>query len=113
MKDFVSGKGGLPLNETVKYSSRARKYTMVLRNVMKGRRFFEFNSGRKNYIGIGPAYMEDGDIIAIFYGSQTPFIVRQHKQIGRYELIGDCYIHGLMHSEALEMDLLEETFVLI
>lgn len=113
MKDFVSVRRGLPLRDMVKYSPRARKYAKQLYSTMKGRCFFEVVKGQEIYIGIGPAGMEEGDTIAIFHGAQTPFILRQYKQTERFNLIGDCYIHRLMHGEAFGLGLRDETFVLV
>ena len=112
MKDFVSPRRETRLRDKVEYSPRARKYAKQLYTTMRGRCFFQFVKGRDIYIGIGPARMEEGDTIAIFNGDQTPTILRPDKETDRYNLIGDCYIHGLMHGEALTLRLREETFVL-
>ena len=44
-----------------------------------------------------------GDIVVIFYGWKTPFVLRPVSD--GYLLIGECYVHGLMHGEAIENDL--------
>ncbi|KAB8223957.1 hypothetical protein BDV33DRAFT_200003 [Aspergillus novoparasiticus] len=90
------------------------------------RRFFITAHGR---IGLGPASMEKGDRVCVLPGGRTPFILRRRyrdKLILRrlyrdrriltifhhglefdvefptaYELIGDCYVHGLMDGEGI------------
>ncbi|OCK93532.1 uncharacterized protein K441DRAFT_661434 [Cenococcum geophilum 1.58] len=63
---------------------------------------------RENFIGLGPAEMKVDDQIYLLQGSRTPFIPRQAKEecinglLKRYyQLVGDCYMHGVMDGEAL------------
>ena len=60
---------------------------------------------KRGLIGIGPPYMQSGDLICIIIGAQTPFLVRKIKsateQAPMYEVVGDCYVHGLMNGEGL------------
>ena len=44
---------------------------------------------------------ERGDLVAIIMGADVPFVLRS-TGVGTYELVGDCYIHGVMDGEALE-----------
>ena len=41
--------------------------------------------------------------MVILYGWKTPFVLRPVSE--GYLLIGECYVHGLMHGEAIENDL--------
>jgi hypothetical protein len=75
----------------------------------KGSKILRTKSG---YIGTGPRYMEEGDLICVLYGGQTPFVLRREAW-GNYRFIGDCYIHGIMNGEALSMELDETEFVLV
>jgi hypothetical protein len=55
----------------------------------------------KGYYVLGPAALEEGDIVCVLYGCKMPFCLRP---IGsRYILVGECYVHGLMKGEALDM----------
>lgn len=58
------------------------------------RRMFNTQDG---YIGLGPANLQDGDQVALFEGGKLPFIIR--RKDSEYELIGECYIHGIMSGE--------------
>lgn len=51
--------------------------------------------------GVGPFTVREGDIVVVLFGSRVPFVLRQ--QGDTYRLIGDCYMHGLMDGEAIQM----------
>jgi hypothetical protein len=51
------------------------------------------------HIGIGPPAAKTGDEIIVLLGCRQPLVVR--KVAGGYQLIGECYIHGLQHGEAI------------
>ncbi|KAL5317854.1 hypothetical protein ACEPPN_014954 [Leptodophora sp. 'Broadleaf-Isolate-01'] len=61
------------------------------------------------FVGLVPTQTEVGDIVCVFNGGATPFIIRPSAEIdGAFQLIGGCYIHGLMRGEALKSPLWEE-----
>ena len=62
-----------------------------------GRKLFSTLSG---HIGIGNGTLESGDLVCVFLGGMTPFIIRPVDQ--KYKFVGECYLHGIMHGEALE-----------
>lgn len=45
---------------------------------------------------------QEGDEIAIIFGSKSPFIVRRIPEHNYFLLIGDCYVHGIMEGEAMK-----------
>jgi hypothetical protein len=62
------------------------------------RRFFRTGEG---YYGIGPLIIKEGDVVCVLLGGRTPFILRR---VGDdYSLVGECYVHGFMHGEAIDM----------
>jgi hypothetical protein len=70
--------------------------------VLRYRMFFT----AKGYIGKGPKCMEPGDVVVIFDGAQTPFVLRpiprEPDGDGRpaeYQLVGDCYLEGWMKGD--------------
>jgi hypothetical protein len=63
-------------------------------------------------IGTGPDGLRVGDIVCVLYGGDVPFILRLDGQ-GQYALIGECYVGGIMHGEALDMGLEEREFLLV
>jgi tellurite resistance protein len=84
----------------------------AIRSAAIRQRFFITEKG---YIGLGPSAMRPGDYLHILMGGQTPFILRasgiRKLRVGRFEhplerecfeVIGDCYTHGLMDGEAMQ-----------
>ncbi|TGO29517.1 hypothetical protein BPAE_0014g00680 [Botrytis paeoniae] len=78
-------------------------------------RMFETDNG---YLGMGQEGMEVGDEVCLFYGGQTPYIIREvakgFNQTSEHEyvLLGDCYVDGWMDGEAMEMGE-EKEFMLV
>ncbi len=71
------------------------------------RRFCVTEAGR---MALVPSPTKAGDVIALIYGHQVPFVLRQVKPVldgdtmssgPVYQLVGECYVHGVMHGEAL------------
>ncbi|OAL56998.1 HET-domain-containing protein [Pyrenochaeta sp. DS3sAY3a] len=52
-------------------------------------------------IGMGSGYMVAGDIIVVPFGCSTPIILRPEDYGDEYRYIGDVYIDGYMHGEAV------------
>ncbi|KAI0433461.1 heterokaryon incompatibility protein-domain-containing protein [Xylaria sp. FL1042] len=59
-----------------------------------------------------PGKTKVGDKICVLYGGKTPYVIRPHGN-GRYKLVGICYLHGMMHGEALSMSFREEKLVFL
>ncbi|KAK4985167.1 hypothetical protein LTR66_008260 [Elasticomyces elasticus] len=59
-----------------------------------------FRTSLHLYLGNGPKSVAAGDEVWILAGGNVPYILRQ-KDNGNYELIGECYVHGIMHGEVL------------
>ncbi|EON69086.1 hypothetical protein W97_08399 [Coniosporium apollinis CBS 100218] len=91
-------------------------YVTVVSMILSQRHLFFTNV---RFLGIGPKGMRPGDVIMVPEGSQTPFVYRRmeggedNKEgncVRRGELIGECYIHGLMEgkpAQQLEADYTE------
>lgn len=68
----------------------------LLARAVCGRRLFITSGG---YIGLGPKVMrEDGGICAL-WGSHVAFVMREQGG-GRWVLIGECYVHGIIDGES-------------
>ena len=72
-------------------------FWMDLQLCCNGRKLFSTLSG---HIGLGDGTLEPGDLVCVFLGGRTPFIIRPVDQ--KYKFVGECYVHGIMHGEALE-----------
>lgn len=71
-----------------------------------GCKFFWTTNG---YFSIGLGTMQLDDIVCILFGGPVPFILKRDGDY--YELVGGCYVHGIMYGEAVDMrrgGLLEE-----
>ncbi|KAI1505146.1 heterokaryon incompatibility protein-domain-containing protein [Biscogniauxia marginata] len=69
---------------------------------MVGRRFFKTAKG---LIGLAPASAQKGDHVVVLFGGKAPFIMRD---FGLYHLVGESYVHGIMHGEVIHQPRIEE-----
>jgi hypothetical protein len=51
--------------------------------------------------------MEAGDRLVILFGANCPFVLRP-LQSGRYTLVGEAYVSGLMHGEGFSTSMVPE-----
>ncbi len=56
----------------------------------------------KGYICRAPITVATGDVVAVFAGVEVPYLLRPKGQ-NQYQLIGNCYCHGIMYGEALNI----------
>jgi hypothetical protein len=64
------------------------------------KRFFLSDTG---YLGLAPIRSQAGDEVWILQGGNVPFILRG-LQNGRYLLVGEAYVHGVMLGELVPDD---------
>jgi WD repeat-containing protein 55 len=82
-----------------------RQMQIAFEAAVTGRRF---GVTSKRYIGLLPRGTKLGDQICVFLGSHIPFVIRRQETGESYQLVGECYIHGIMHGETRQMNLKEE-----
>jgi hypothetical protein len=66
--------------------------------------------GREGLEDVEPKGMQEGDIVFVLSGGYTPFLLRSvgmrdipgESTHECYELVGDCYVHGIMDGEAMK-----------
>ncbi|KAG8528317.1 uncharacterized protein KY384_007234 [Bacidia gigantensis] len=73
-----------------------RRFREAAAGVCNMRRVF---MTEKAFLGLGPAVMQKDDIVAVLSGSDTPTVLRRCGR-SRYQVIGECYVHGLMQGQA-------------
>ncbi|KAJ4252017.1 hypothetical protein NW762_011318 [Fusarium torreyae] len=65
--------------------------------------FFVSTSG---LFGLCPWRSKEGDVVVLLDGGNVPYLLRPVKVEGeseqKYELVGECYVQGIMHGEVLE-----------
>ncbi len=65
--------------------------------LIKGRVFFTTEEG---HIGLAPHRIDPGDQVCIVLGCQSPLVLRKNE-VGDHEVIGECYLHGVMDGAGL------------
>ena len=56
---------------------------------------------------------ETQPVVTIVHGAAVPFITRREVEEGVSKLVGECYIHGIMHGEGLKFGGVEEETILL
>jgi hypothetical protein len=69
---------------------------------------------KEGYLGLGPREMQVGDQVYLINGSNVPFVLRPRSDTERrehfdlpykfFDLVGNCYVHGIMDGELYEND---------
>ncbi|PQE32788.1 hypothetical protein CJF32_00001267 [Rutstroemia sp. NJR-2017a WRK4] len=78
---------------------RGAEDKVLIRTLPKfsGKCFFTTEEG---YIGLAPDTAAPGDVLVVLLGLDMPIILRSTTN-GCYNVVGTCYVYGLMSSEAL------------
>ena len=77
-----------PRNSRV--GNKSEKYAL-------GCRFFVTDG---NFMGLGPPQAMVGDIVAVFFGSDVPFVLRLQED--KFRLIGEAHVQVIMDGEVME-----------
>lgn len=72
----------------------------------KGSSPYVFCVTERGHIGMAPELSEVGDKIVLLHGMEVPYLMRGGS--GRYQLVGDAYVHGIMDGEGLDVESTEE-----
>ena len=80
------------------------KFVHRVQEVVLNRRLVNTKDGR---LGLVPYLAKKRDLVCILFGCSVPIVLRGQKDAttGRdyFHFIGECYIHGIMEGEALEL----------
>jgi len=77
-----------------------REVESPLGSLFNGRRFCSTADG---HLGSLPRDAQAGYVICILYGGNMPYVLRPCSD-GRYKFVGDCYLHGFMWGQAMDLD---------
>ncbi|KAH9484582.1 Heterokaryon incompatibility protein 6, OR allele [Psilocybe cubensis] len=55
----------------------------------------------RGFLGMAPDNSKPGDVVCIFQGGEVPFVLRPREN-NQWELIGECYLHGIMEGTAVK-----------
>ena len=83
-------------------SSLVLDFLQRVQSVIWNRKFLV--SRNNNWIGLAPMAAQVGDIICVLYGCSVPVVLRPQSEGGGqfWQLVGECYVYGIMDGEALE-----------
>jgi len=82
----------------------------VRSQLQMGRTFCITRDGSR--LGMGTGFMRRGDIVVVPFGCSTPILLRAEGQSDEFRYVGDVYIHGYMHGEALTSGKLAKKYTL-
>jgi len=110
-----------PEEDPEKYAKLPRESQIILSNYWKTAVAFSKRLSNavlcfttKGYVGLCPNGTVADDEICLLNGGRVPFVLRKGDGES-YTLVGECYIHGIMHGEALKLnpELSERRFRLV
>lgn len=78
----------------------SRDFEYAMRKYTLGTSFCITKSGRLARV---PHKSRPGDRICIFRGGRVPFVIRDAEK-GYFQLVGECYVQGIMDGEAMGRD---------
>lgn len=105
------GRGKL---ELVNLATRApgklyQEILIALRRAMRNRRL---GTTEKGYLGLFPRQTKLGDVVCILSRCGVPFVLRKAED-GTFNVVGECYVHGIMGGEVVVMEDVPWTSVVI
>lgn len=102
--DYTSLREYISLYKQGKYGNWDA-WASVARVMTWGHSFFTTTKG---YMGLGSQAMKPGDVVSILAGGEVPFILRRAGEF--FQLVGECYVYGIMNGEAVHKVHERETF---
>ena len=96
--DFLSAilQPGIKQDPVYSPDSQAVKFLRFVGAYCKARSFIKTREG---HIGLAPQHAQSGDQICILLGCDLPMLLRPTSE-SQYQVVGPCYVHGLMNGEA-------------
>ena len=80
------------------------KFVHRVQEVVLNRRLVNTEHGR---LGLAPKRAKKSDLVCLLGGCSVPIVLRPQQDAGTgegyFQFIGECYIHGIMEGEALEL----------
>ncbi|KAI4122814.1 MAG: hypothetical protein LQ338_005594, partial [Usnochroma carphineum] len=65
---------------------------------------------KMGYLGLVPPEADVGDKVFILEGGKTPYVLRQKDEY--WQLVGECYLHGIMYGEAYDESRCEDVVLI-
>ncbi|KAK5684820.1 hypothetical protein LTS10_002895 [Elasticomyces elasticus] len=108
--DVSSMENGAPNDPLVVLQDR--RFTEAFASTAVGRKFAITEDRR---MALVPRETLRGDIVCVFVGMEVPYLLRQMPTTStrrEFQLVGECYVHGIMDGEAFESGV-EEDILLV
>lgn len=83
----------------------------TFRKFMAGTVFRKLVRTERGYFCMAPITADIGDEIVLFEGGRLPFMLRRSEKSQNWELLGDCYVHGMMSGELFEQEKCETIWI--
>jgi hypothetical protein len=96
--------------EEIQQDSQDMTHIYLLFDTIQSHQTHVFCTTESGYIGMVPQWSRVGDIICLIYGLDVPYVLREVE--GRFRLVGNSYVHGLMDGQGLHLPREDEDFVL-
>ena len=87
---------GIKQNPDYSPGIQAEKFLKRVGSYCEGRSFIKTREG---YIGLAPQNAQLGDQVCVLLGCNLPMLLRSTSK-SQYQVVGPCYVHGLMNGEA-------------
>lgn len=84
---------------TTLYSAQEVAFIQTAQNYCSDRKVF---CTQRGYWGLGPDVLQPGDLCCVIYGGRVPYVLRPSKTGSGNRFLGECYVYGSMHGEALQ-----------
>jgi hypothetical protein len=90
--------GNLPGGMTPTEFTYTRPFWTRCSKALANRTLFTTRNG---FLGVGPLGAKTGDVVVVLFGADVPFVLRPVS--AGYKLLGECYVHSIMHGEVLSV----------
>ncbi|PVH81059.1 hypothetical protein DL98DRAFT_514960 [Cadophora sp. DSE1049] len=95
----------------------------ITRDMIRGDALFESSafprkmaiSQEMDYVGMVPKGARVGDLLVLLWGAEVPFVLRERlgmDGVMEYQIVGECYVHGVMDGEGVNGNYEEQDFVI-
>jgi hypothetical protein len=105
--DHCSVENGAP-NDPFVVLETDRRFTDAFASTAVGRKF-AVTQGKR--VALVPRDTLSGDIVCVFLGMEVSYLLREVPSTSterHFQLVGECYVHGIMDGEALDLGVEEE-----
>ena len=84
-------------------ASRSEKHGIIEASISRWSSQRRFCVTRTGALACVPKLSRYGDIICVLLGGEVPYVLRP-TGAGSFWVVGECYVHGIMHGESLSGD---------